>query len=142
MDNRLFTMDDNPIEIIAGDTVEIPYEVLRRDGRRVNLTEVGTEIIWMLSPYGNLGTTVLEKSLIVSDSSDIDFSNISVGTKQSNSELGNLNYFNVKIMPQDTLGMSGLYTYQIVLKDSDGVVNRRMQGNILIWQNNNRKEDV
>ena len=122
MDNRLFTLENNPIEIIAGDTVEIPYQVLKHDGKKVDLSTPNTKIEWILSPYENLGYVTLKKELV----NEGEITYLSDDTS----------CFNVKLMPEDTLGKYGMYTYQIIIIDPSGAINRRMQGNILIWQNN------
>lgn len=136
MDNRLFTLENTPIEIIAGDTVEIPYQVLKHDGKKIDLTTPGTKIEWLLSPYENLGYTEIEKVLTIPIEGDADYADI--GIPVIINELGNkenTDCFNVKLIPTDTMGKSGMYTYQIVITDPNNAVNRRMQGNILIWQN-------
>lgn len=121
MDNRLFTLETSPIEIIAGDTATIPYQALKQNGDIVNLGLSGTEIEWKLSPYNELGVVVLTKKL---SESQVVLSTDGVDC------------FNVTLYPADTQNLSGMFTYQIIITDPNGAVNRRVQGNIHIWQSN------
>lgn len=121
MDNRLFTLETTPIEIIAGDTIEIPYQALKRNGDIVNLRSPDTEIEWRLSPYDCLGVVVLTKKL---SEGQIDLSDDGVDC------------FSVVLFPEDTENLMGLHTYQITITDPSGAVNRRVQGSIHIWQRN------
>lgn len=118
--NRLFTLETTPIEIIAGDTIALPYQALKEDGSIVDLNQA-KEIEWILSPYNDLSNAVLTKKLtegkvVISD--------------------GSPNCFSVILETNETKDLSGMFVYQIAITDSANRVNRRVQGNLHIWQSN------
>lgn len=125
MDNRLFTLETTPIEIIEGDTVEIPYQVTTKNGGYVNLEEAIKKIEWRLNPYNCFGGEPLIKKAFIKDDPKAE------GVVLSETSL---DCFSVILNPDDTEGFAGLYTYQIIITNADEVVTRRVQGNIHVWQ--------
>ena len=120
-ENKIFTLDENSIEFIAGDTVSITYQVLKKDGEFVNLQLPGVKIMWVLSPFGQPDVTTLKKD-------NISSGGVSISSLEAN-------MFDVNLTPDDTMNISGTYIYQVEITDPNGVVSRRIQGYITIWPN-------
>lgn len=118
---RVFTLEEKPFEIIAGDSVPLTFQVLKTDGDYVNLQLPGTKIEWVMFPFEDHKTLVLKK-----DNGDIG--GITVSTEEAN-------MFQVDLVEADTLNLDGAFTFQAIITDSTGIVSRRVQGYMLIWPN-------
>lgn len=112
---RWFAMPDDPIEIIGGDTVNIPYSITDEDGTPVDITSA--TIVWTLAEFEAPETAVVTKS--TANQGEIIFR-------------GNTGEFFVQLLPADTQSKHGLFIYQITVTVS-GVVYRRIQGLMYIW---------
>ena len=114
--SKIYSVPDE-LEIIAGDTVPIPYEVYREDGGEINFSLPGVEIDWCLSLWEYPDQLILKKS-----STD---GGISV-------DATNKNNFVVTLLPEDTSELSGVFLYQIGITTPSGTRSRRVQGSITI----------
>ena len=114
--SKIYTVPGD-IEIIAGDTVPIPYEVYREDGGEINFSIPGVEIEWCLSLWDDTSQLILKKS---SSNGGIT---VDV-THQDN--------FIVTLLPEDTSDLSGVFLYQIKITTPTGTELRRVQGSITI----------
>lgn len=117
--SRVFTLAEEPIEIIAGDTVVIPFEAEQKDDGIINLNAAGTEIVWALAPYAAPDVVVLTKT-------NADSSEISISASAPNR-------FFVHLGEEDTSDLENMFTYQVIIKAPDGAISKRLQGYIIIW---------
>lgn len=124
---QAFTLISVPMEYLSGGDITLEYEVLKENGEIVDLTLPTTVIEWYLAPQGQLNTQVVFKNY------DVD-NNIANGISIHTDDSGNYNNFNVHLSPSDTDGFDDIYIYQAVIT-SNGIVSRKLQGNLLFWAN-------
>ena len=106
-----FTAPREPIAIIAGDTVSIPYLVTDDNGNPVDLTDPTITISWKLATFTTPSITIFTKTTPAQ---------ITLGEDAGT--------FDVQLVPGDTSALSGLYLYQIVVAKTGGHAYRRIQG--------------
>ena len=118
MNYRVFNMPDEAIEIIGGDTVQLPFVATDEDGTPISITNPYATITWRLSPFEDLSTNVVSKSTT---------GNLQIiyGTETGQ--------FFVQLLSADTATLHGLYVYQAEIVPDDGMPYRRIQGGLYIW---------
>lgn len=105
-------------KMIAGHSVDIPYEVFLADGSPVDLVIPNVRINWQLSPYEMQTVPVIEKT-------NTQASAIKIDQKQ-------LNSFTVHLASTDTENLSGLFLYQLSITDPGNFTSKPLEGTILI----------
>lgn len=114
---KIYTVPDD-IEMIAGDSVLIPYDVQRDDGGYVDFTLDGSNVEWFLSLWNDPDQLILKKS--IADDGGISVDSVSP------------NIFVVALTSEDTSALAGPFLYQIEITIPSGEKLRKIQGSITI----------
>lgn len=119
--SRIYTVPED-IEIIAGDTVPIPYEAYLEDGGEIDFNIPGVTIEWSLSLFEYRNFPIFQKT------------NEEDGGIEVDSEVPYR--FIVTLSSADTSNLSGIYLYQVEVGTPSGTKTRRVEGSLIVAQKN------
>lgn len=110
------------ITVIAGHQFTLPFAANRADGGNVDFTLSGTEIKFILTPWGEHNNAILVLSLSANPTQVV------VGMPTNN--------FDVTLLSSDTYDLHGSFDYQIELTSPDGDIFRPIRGALTIVPRN------